>query len=101
MRAADAEPRRTVKTHDRAITPMTLGNMRANGVRNLIVYCGACPRTVVFAANLRRRPCSKGSATPVAPQASQDKRECASTAAPSLSDEQRTSSNQRSASSIH
>lgn len=31
-----------------AIEPMTLGNMRANGVRSLIVYCGACPRTVVL-----------------------------------------------------
>jgi hypothetical protein len=27
---------------------MTLGNMRANGVRSLMVYCSACPRTVVF-----------------------------------------------------
>jgi hypothetical protein len=31
-----------------AIRPMTLGNMRANGVRSLLVYCSACPRTVVF-----------------------------------------------------
>ncbi len=29
-------------------TPMTLGNMRANGVRSLIVYCGACGRDAVF-----------------------------------------------------
>jgi hypothetical protein len=28
--------------------PMTLGNMRANGVRTLIVYCVACHRDVVF-----------------------------------------------------
>ena len=27
---------------------MTLANMRANGVRSLLVYCTACPRTVVF-----------------------------------------------------
>jgi len=27
---------------------MTLGNMRANGVRSLRVYCTACPRSVVF-----------------------------------------------------
>ena len=27
---------------------MTLGNMRANGVRSLTVYCSACPRVVVF-----------------------------------------------------
>ena len=33
---------------DRAIEPMTLANMRANGVRSLLVYCNACPRTVVF-----------------------------------------------------
>jgi hypothetical protein len=33
---------------DGSLTPMTLGNMRANGVHNLIVYCTACPRTVVF-----------------------------------------------------
>jgi hypothetical protein len=33
---------------DGAIEPMTLGNMRANRVRNLLVYCNACPRTVVF-----------------------------------------------------
>ena len=32
----------------RAIAPMTLGNMRANGVRSLKVYCSACPRSVVF-----------------------------------------------------
>jgi hypothetical protein len=31
-----------------AIIPMTLANMRANGIRSLIVYCSACPRTVVF-----------------------------------------------------
>jgi hypothetical protein len=31
-----------------AIEPMALANMRANGVRSLIVHCGACPRTVVF-----------------------------------------------------
>jgi len=31
-----------------AIEPMTLGNMRANGVRSLLVYCTACPRTVIF-----------------------------------------------------
>jgi hypothetical protein len=31
-----------------ALAPMTLANMRANRVRNLIVYCTACPRTVVF-----------------------------------------------------
>jgi hypothetical protein len=30
------------------IEPMTLGNMRANGVRSLLVYCTACPRTVVL-----------------------------------------------------
>ena len=34
-----------------AIQPMTLGNMRANGVRSLLVYCSACPRTVVFNAD--------------------------------------------------
>lgn len=28
--------------------PMTLGNMRANGVRSLLVYCLACHRDVVF-----------------------------------------------------
>ena len=33
---------------DGAISPMTLGNMRANGVRSLLVYCSACPRIVVF-----------------------------------------------------
>jgi hypothetical protein len=27
---------------------MTLANMRANGVSSLLVYCNACPRTVVF-----------------------------------------------------
>lgn len=27
---------------------MTLGNMRANEVRTLIVYCGACHRDLVF-----------------------------------------------------
>jgi hypothetical protein len=27
---------------------MTLGNMRANGVRSLLVYCNAFPRIVVF-----------------------------------------------------
>jgi hypothetical protein len=27
---------------------MTLGNMRENGVRSLLVYCSACPRIVVF-----------------------------------------------------
>jgi len=27
---------------------MTLGNMRANGVRSLMVYCSACPRIVTF-----------------------------------------------------
>ena len=31
-----------------AIEPMTLGNMRANGVRSLLVYCTACSRTVIF-----------------------------------------------------
>ena len=31
-----------------AIEPMTLANMRANGVRSLLVYCTACPRTVIF-----------------------------------------------------
>ncbi len=31
-----------------AIPPMTLGNMRANGVRSLIVNCGACHRDAVF-----------------------------------------------------
>jgi hypothetical protein len=31
-----------------AIAPMTLANMRANGVRSLLVYCCACPRMVVF-----------------------------------------------------
>jgi hypothetical protein len=31
-----------------AIRPMTLGNMRANGVRSLLVYCSTCPRAVVF-----------------------------------------------------
>jgi hypothetical protein len=31
-----------------AIRPMTLGNMRANGARSLIVHCSACPRIVVF-----------------------------------------------------
>jgi hypothetical protein len=31
-----------------AITPMTLANMRQNGVRSLLVYCGACPRTILF-----------------------------------------------------
>jgi hypothetical protein len=35
-------------TRDYAITPMTLGNMRANGVRSLLVYCMACPRTVAI-----------------------------------------------------
>jgi hypothetical protein len=30
------------------IPPMTLANMRANGVRSLIVYCGACHRDAVF-----------------------------------------------------
>jgi len=39
---------------DRVIVPMTLGNMRANGVRSLIVYCGACPRSAVF--NVDRYP---------------------------------------------
>jgi hypothetical protein len=33
---------------DTAFSPMTLGNMRANGVRSLMVYCSACPRIVVF-----------------------------------------------------
>ena len=33
------------------ILPMTLGNMRANGVRSLIVYCGACHRDAVFAVD--------------------------------------------------
>jgi hypothetical protein len=33
--------------HD-AITPMTFGNMRSNGVRSLLVYCSVCPHTVVF-----------------------------------------------------
>ena len=31
-----------------SITPMTLGNMRAKGVRSLIVYCSACPPIVVL-----------------------------------------------------
>jgi hypothetical protein len=29
-------------------SPMALGNMRANGVRSLIVYCVACHRDMVF-----------------------------------------------------
>ncbi len=29
-------------------SPMTLGNMRANGVRSLIVYCMACHRSAVL-----------------------------------------------------
>lgn len=33
------------------IVSMTLGNMRANDVRSLIVYCSACPRIVVFNVN--------------------------------------------------
>jgi len=33
---------------DCAIEPMTLGNMRANGVRSLMVYCSAWPRIVAF-----------------------------------------------------
>jgi hypothetical protein len=36
---------------DGAITPMTLANMRANGVRNLIVYCTPCLRMIVFNAD--------------------------------------------------
>ncbi len=35
-------------SRDGSITPMSLGNMRANGVRSLIVYCGACHRDAVF-----------------------------------------------------
>ena len=35
---------------DGAIT-MTLGNMRRNGVRSLIVYCGACHRDAVFSVD--------------------------------------------------
>ena len=31
-----------------SIPPMTLGNMRANGVRSLLVYCVACHRDAVF-----------------------------------------------------
>jgi len=31
--------------HDQ-VSPMTLANMRENGVRSLMVYCSACPRTV-------------------------------------------------------
>jgi hypothetical protein len=27
---------------------MTLANMRANGVRSLLIYCSACPRMVVL-----------------------------------------------------
>ena len=34
--------------------PMTLGNMRANGVRTLIVYCLACHRDVVFNVDIYR-----------------------------------------------
>ena len=30
----------------RAIAPMTLGNMRTNGVRSLLIYCPACHRSV-------------------------------------------------------
>jgi hypothetical protein len=33
---------------DASLPSMTLGNMRANGVHNLIVDYTACPRTVVF-----------------------------------------------------
>jgi len=33
---------------DPSITPMTLGVMRQNGVRSLLVYCSACPRIVAF-----------------------------------------------------
>jgi len=41
-----------------AIEPMTLTNMRANGVRSLLVYCTACPRTVVV--NVDAYPDSAG-----------------------------------------
>jgi hypothetical protein len=34
----------SVMPRDGAIIPMTLGNMRANGVRSPLVYCSACPR---------------------------------------------------------
>jgi hypothetical protein len=47
----DGTPRRGFKSgmpRPGTINPMTLGNMRANGVRSLLVYCSACPRTVVF-----------------------------------------------------
>jgi hypothetical protein len=30
------------------VRPMTLGNMRANGVGSLLVYCFACHHEVVF-----------------------------------------------------
>jgi hypothetical protein len=30
------------------VRPMTLGNMRANGVRSLLVYCFACHHEAVF-----------------------------------------------------
>jgi hypothetical protein len=33
---------------------MTLGNMRANGVRSLLVYCLACHRDVVFDVEMAR-----------------------------------------------
>ena len=35
-------------TRGGTISQMTLVNMRANGVRSLVVYCSACPRIVVF-----------------------------------------------------
>jgi hypothetical protein len=38
------------------IEPMTLGNMRANGVRSLMVYCGAC-RVPADRGVQRRRIC--------------------------------------------
>ena len=51
MLAARRRGRAPFKSHMpglSTIEPMTLANMRANGVRSLLVYCSACPRTVIF-----------------------------------------------------
>jgi hypothetical protein len=37
-----------VPTHDRQAPPATLGNMRADGVRSLLIYCNTCDHSAVI-----------------------------------------------------
>jgi hypothetical protein len=46
--------RLTLMPRHEPIAPMTLGNMRENGVRSLLAYCSACPCIVVFNVDTRR-----------------------------------------------